>query len=123
MRNIAAISVAAGSCASLPRSATFCNDQQLVDAHVVKNVGLAANPMYLDPLHMVAFPQAELQSPTPVALVTATAVHLVHLHEVASDNLDSGPHAITVRIAAAQRDLNPVVVVLRIILQQSRLAA
>ena len=94
----------------LRRRAPFDDRQQLVGGNIFEDVDRPLRGQWTSIRSTrLCFAQAEMQPRSPVALVAAAAVDLVHLPQLAGHDVDPGPDAVTVGFHAAEPDLDPMV--------------
>src|SRR5262249_13582508 len=93
---------------NLPRA--LFDEYDLARRHVVQSVNHAARPSRFDRLRLRRLAQAEMDAQVVLRIVAAATANLVNLCLAISDNLDSGAHAVAVRLHADEFDRNPVVI-------------
>jgi len=95
---------------------------QPVDTRFIEHFDTAADPADFDSVDLPVLAEAEVQPRAVMALVSAAAMDLVDLRQVAGNDFHPGPDAVTVGPCAAQTDFSPVVAVGGIISQHGRVA-
>src|ERR1051326_644943 len=104
-----------------PEAAAFHDGDQAVHANVANDIDATANPVHPDLLDCAALAQTKMEPFPKITLVTASAVDLVDLGQVASDDRHSGADAVAVGFCAAELNLNPVIGPARVVSQNGRL--
>lgn len=91
------------------------NTQDLIDLDVVHDVHTTPDPADFDSVNLLAFAQSEMQARSVMALISTSAVYLVNLCQISCDDLDARAHAVSVCLEPLKANLNPVILIYRII--------